>query len=121
MEKPEPDASDTFAAVGPTSPSPAAVIVPCHDDHPETPLSKSPFETRLVGRGGAGSEIVHVRDAGDGSTFPIESTVRTVNVCWPNERPVIVKGERHANQSTPSTEHWKITFAVVELNANRAF
>lgn len=49
--------------------------------------------------------MVHVRDAGVGSTFPAPSRARTANVCVPSPKPEYIFGDTHAANPEPFNEH----------------
>src|SRR5439155_3649939 len=77
----------------------------------------------MIVSGGIVSTI-HVRAAGDGSTFPARSVARTLKVCEPWPRPVklCVVDESHELNPAPSSEHvrvepgsvaWKVKLAAV--------
>jgi hypothetical protein len=59
-----------------------------------------------------GLTIVHVRDAGVGSTLAAASIARTWNVCEPSARDEYDCGDEHAAQVAPSSEHSKVAVSV---------
>src|ERR671932_744425 len=60
----------------------------------------------------------HVQVGGVGSTFPAGSIERTSNGCWLSARPLIVFGLVHGFQEPPSTRHWNVEPASLEVNVN---
>jgi hypothetical protein len=65
-------------------------------------------------------EIVHVREAGELSTFPEASLPRTSKVCVPAARPEYVRGDVQAVNAAPSRRHSNVEPDSVEVKPNEA-
>lgn len=69
---------------------------------------------------GPGTATVNVRLAGVGSALPAASVATTANVCAPLASGAVVTGDEHGEYAAPSTLHWKVDPASLEVNANVA-
>ena len=57
----------------------------------------------------AGAVTVHVRSAGEASSLPASSTLRTLTVWAPRARSETDRGLSHTVHSPASTWHWNVT------------
>ena len=64
--------------------------------------------------------IVHVYVAGVVSTFPSASVARTRKVCEATERLLRFRGLVQAAKAAPSSEHWKVEPALLEVKLKLA-
>ena len=64
--------------------------------------------------------IVQVRLAGESSTLPAMSVARTSKRCSPSPRPNTVRGDAHAANAEPSSEHANVDPGSLEENSNVA-
>src|SRR4051812_17066434 len=72
----------------------------------------------VTGFGGGGTLTTHETVAGDGSVLPAGSVAATENVCGPFPRPGKLLGVVHDGVTAPSSEHVKVEFVSLEVNAN---